>query len=150
MIAEGRRLDPRVQRMWWTIGGALALVVVVCCGVVLAFDFVPAVVPVAVAAVAVALAVLIPRLRYRRWRFALQERDLMLSKGALWLVVTLIPFDRIQYVESRRGPIDNLFGLTGVLVYTAAGRAGHIPGLIAAEAEELREELSKVAGTLSV
>lgn len=150
MIAEGRRLDPRVLTMWWTIGGAVALVIVVCCGVAVALDFVPAVVPLAAAVVAVGLAVLIPRMRYRRWRFALQERDLMLSKGALWMVVTLIPFDRIQYVESRRGPLDNLFGLTGVLVYTAAGRAGHIPGLNAAEADELRKELSKVAGTLSV
>jgi membrane protein YdbS with pleckstrin-like domain len=37
-----------------------------------------------------------------------------------------------------------------LVVYTAAGRAARIPGLAPAEAEALREQLSKVTGTESV
>jgi membrane protein YdbS with pleckstrin-like domain len=66
------------------------------------------------------------------------------------VVVTLIPFDRIQFVETHQGPLDRAFSLTQLVIYTAAGKAGTIPGLESSEAEALREELSRVAGTESV
>ena len=91
-----------------------------------------------------------PHLRYRRWRYEIRERDLFLSRGSLFFVLTLIPFDRIQYVETHQGPLDLAFGLMQLVVYTAAGRAARIPGLAPEEAGSLREELSKVAGTQSV
>ncbi len=91
-----------------------------------------------------------PYLRYRRWRYEIRERDLFLSRGSWFYVLTLIPFDRIQYVETHQGPLDLAFRLMQLVVYTAAGRAARIPGLAPAEAEALREELSKVAGTESV
>ena len=92
----------------------------------------------------------LPYLRYRRWRYEIRERDLFLSRGSLFFVLTLIPFDRIQYVETHQGPLDLAFGLMQLVVYTAAGRAARIPGLAPEEAGSLREELSKVAGTESV
>jgi hypothetical protein len=68
----------------------------------------------------------------------------------LFFVLTLIPFDRIQYVETHQGPLDLAFGLMQLVVYTAAGRAARIPGLDPTAAGSLREELAKVAGTQSV
>ncbi|HEX5937129.1 MAG TPA: PH domain-containing protein [Actinomycetota bacterium] len=100
--------------------------------------------------VAIVLAFAVPYLRYRRWRYEIRERDLFLSHGSWFFVLTLIPFDRIQYVETHQGPLDLTFGLMQLVVYTAAGRAARIPGLAPAEAEALREELAKVAGTESV
>ena len=99
---------------------------------------------------AIVLAAVLPYLRYRRWRYQIRERDLFLSHGSLFFVLTLIPFDRIQYVETHQGPLDLAFGLMQLVVYTAAGRAARIPGLAPEEAGSLREELSKVAGTQSV
>jgi uncharacterized protein len=101
-------------------------------------------------AAAIVLAIVVPYLRYRRWRYEIRERDLFLSHGSWFFVLTLIPFDRIQYVETHQGPLDLAFGLMQLVVYTAAGRAARIPGLAPAEAEALREELAKVAGTESV
>jgi uncharacterized protein len=101
-------------------------------------------------AVAVVAAIVIPYLRYRRWRYEIRERDLFLSHGSWFFVLTLIPFDRIQYVETHQGPLDLAFGLMQLVVYTAAGRAARIPGLAPSQAEALREELAKVAGTESV
>jgi hypothetical protein len=98
----------------------------------------------------VTLACLVPWLRYRRWRYEIRERDVFLSHGALFFVLTLVPFDRIQYVETHQGPLDLAFGLMQLAVYTAAGKAARIPGLSPQEAEALREELSTVAGTHSV
>jgi uncharacterized protein len=99
---------------------------------------------------AIVLAAVLPYLRYRWWRYEIRERDLFLSRGSLFFVLTLIPFDRIQYVETHQGPLDLAFGLMQLVVYTAAGSAARIPGLAPEEAGSLREELSKVAGTHSV
>jgi membrane protein YdbS with pleckstrin-like domain len=145
-----RRLDPKVRLLWSLVSLFWALALTVAASTWAVAAGVSLWLPAAVAAVTFPAAVLIPFLRYRRWRYEIRRRDLFLSKGALFHVVTLIPFDRIQFVESRQGPLDRLFRLTSVLVYTAAGQAGSIPGLDPAEAESLREELSKVAGTQSV
>jgi membrane protein YdbS with pleckstrin-like domain len=136
--------------MWWTVWGAIVVV-----GAFIASPTI-AEIPLGGATfaagfvIAVICAVSIPYLRYRRWRYEIRERDLFLSHGSWFYVLTLIPFDRIQYVETHQGPLDLAFGLMQLVVYTAAGRAARIPGLAPDEAEDLREELSKVAGTDSV
>jgi uncharacterized protein len=145
-----RALDRRVLRLWWTTWGVLVVIGAVVASLLVSWS------PSATAAfvigviAAVVLAVALPYLRYRRWRYEIRERDLFLSRGSLFFVLTLIPFDRIQYVETHQGPLDLAFGLMQLVVYTAAGRAARIPGLAPEEAGSLREELSKVAGTQSV
>jgi uncharacterized protein len=135
--------------MWWTTWAALVVV-----GAIVAAPVADGVDAFGVywggLAVAIVLAIAVPYLRYRRWRYEIRERDLFLSHGSWFFVLTLIPFDRIQYVETHQGPLDLAFGLMQLVVYTAAGRAARIPGLAPAEAEALREELAKVAGTESV
>ena len=149
-IAPSGRLDRNV--LWlWRIVGLLATVAVSVLGFGVAVGVgLSPVLPTLVLIGSLGATVLVPSLMYRRWRYEIRERDLLTSKGAWWLVRTLIPFDRIQFVETRQGPLDSLFGLNQVVVYTAAGRAGRIPGLAVREAEELRNELSRVAGTTVV
>jgi uncharacterized protein len=144
------RLDPRVRLVWWTSAGLGAAAVLVAAFVAAAaVDPFPA--PLVLVVVPVlALATLGPHLGYRRWRYEIRVRDVYLKRGFLFARFTLIPFDRIQYVENRQGPLDRLFGLTQVIIYTAAGPSGKIPGLDVAEAEAIREELSKVAPAPSV
>ena len=147
-----RALDRKVLRMWWTVAGAI-VVLAGLVGLPIAATDVGSggwVVYGLVFAIAVVLAFAIPKLRYRRWRYEIRERDLFLSHGSLFHILTLIPFDRIQYVETHQGPLDLAFGLMQLVVYPAAGKAARIPGLLLPEAEALREELSKVAGTESV
>lgn len=151
---QGRRpakaLDRRVLKMWWTIWGLL-----VGTGAVAASPSMSAW-PLGAAGFTIAviagiiLAVTVPFLRFRRWRYEIRAHDLFLSRGSLFFVLTLIPFDRIQYVETHQGPLDLAFGLMQLVVYTAAGKAARIPGLDPGEAGSLREELSRVAGTQSV
>jgi membrane protein YdbS with pleckstrin-like domain len=136
--------------MWWTIAAAIAIPASVVAAIILSQGALPTTLSVAVAAVILIAAVLIPWLRYRRWRYEIRERDVFLSHGALFFVLTLVPFDRIQYVETHQGPLDLAFGLMQLAIYTAAGKAARIPGLSPHEAEGLREELSRVAGTHSV
>lgn len=138
------------MRVWWAGAGiAAALFSVVVVGAVAATGL-PLWIALPLVVIAVALAGLLPVVIYRRWRYEIRTRDLFFSRGALFFVHTLVPFDRIQFVETRQGPLDRIVGLTRLAVYTAAGRAAEIPGLRIPEAEELREQLSKVAGTESV
>jgi uncharacterized protein len=145
-----KALDRKVLALWWTTWAVLVAI-----GAAVASPLVgrsPAARTAYVIGVLIAimLAAAVPYLRYRRWRYEIRERDLFLSHGSLFFVLTLIPFDRIQYVETHQGPLDLAFGLMQLVVYTAAGRAARIPGLAPEEAGSLREELSKVAGTQSV
>lgn len=143
-------LHPNVRKLWQVV--ALLVTVPLAIGVAVTgvlLDFPPILVAAAVLLV-LAPAAVVPRLAYRRWRYAIREHDLYTSKGAIWHIETLVPFDRIQFVESRQGPLDRAFTLTQVIVYTAAGKAASIPGLDRATAETIREDLSKVAGAASV
>jgi membrane protein YdbS with pleckstrin-like domain len=150
MKQPSHRLDRRVLFLWWTVGCALALAAVVASAVWIAVVELPPGVAVGIGTIAILAAIGLPPLRFRRWRYEIRQRDILLSRGALFFVLTLIPFDRIQFVETRQGPLDRLFGLNQVVVFTAAGRAGRIPGLDPPEAESIREELSRVAGAQTV
>jgi uncharacterized protein len=107
---------------------------------------------IAVAAGVLAAGVLIaftwPGARYRGWSFRLRERDLSVRHGVLWRTRSVIPFSRIQHVDTRHGPIERWLGLSSVIVFTAGVRGADvtIPGLAHDEAEALREHLARLGG----
>jgi len=89
-----------------------------------------------------------PPLSWDRFRYALREHDLWISRGVLFRQQTVIPLSRIQHVDTRQGPIERLFGLSRLLVFTASGLApdGGIPGLATATARQLRDDLARRGG----
>lgn len=143
-------LHPNVRKLWHVLALMFTLPLIVATLIAGSLLQIPLSAVVLLALTLLAAAALVPRLAYRRWRYQIRESDLYTSRGAIWHVETVVPFDRIQFVESRQGPLDRAFQLTQVVVYTAAGKASSIPGLDAATAESIREDLSKVAGTVSV
>lgn len=82
-------------------------------------------------------------LRYRAWGFEVQEDSLYLEYGVLTKVESVVPFVRIQHVDTQRGPIERTAGLSSVVVYTAGTRGGdvEIPGLRPESARDLRDRL---------
>jgi membrane protein YdbS with pleckstrin-like domain len=96
-----------------------------------------------------ALMVLVwPPLEYRNLRYTVREEDLMVESGVLFHRWSCIPFTRIQHVDTRQGPMERLFGLQRLAVYTAAGMHadGSIPGLHTDVAAALRDDLSRRGG----
>lgn len=77
---------------------------------------------------------------FRRKQYALRERDIIYSSGLFWRSKTVIPFNRVQHAEVMQGPIDRLFNLSKLLVYTAGGSSSDlsIPGLSPEEAESIK------------
>ncbi|HRJ26124.1 MAG TPA: PH domain-containing protein [Fimbriimonadaceae bacterium] len=80
---------------------------------------------------------------YENWRFLVRDDDVLIYSGFLSRTLQCIPRIRIQHVDIQSGPIDRMLGLTQVTLHTAGGalQQAKIPGLTAADAERLRDEL---------
>lgn len=72
--------------------------------------------------------------------FLLREHDISFYRGVIFKSVTIQPLTRLQHIEISRGPLERLFGLATLKLFSAGG-AQHtmaIPGLLLIEAENLR------------
>lgn len=80
--------------------------------------------------------------------YALREHDMLYKSGWLWKRKVAVPYNRIQHVEIRRGPIEELLHLRKLEIYTAGGSASDlsIPGLGPEQAEKLRAFISVKTG----
>ena len=85
--------------------------------------------------------------RYRRWGYDLRDDDLFIQRGVFTQVRTVVPFVRVQHVDTRRSPLDRAFDLSRVVVYTAGSRQVDvaIPGLTPEAATALQERLRDLA-----
>jgi len=77
---------------------------------------------------------------YKLRGYALRENDIIYKKGVFVQSLTTIPFNRVQHCEISQGPIDRLFDLNSLLIYTAGGQGSDmkIVGLEAKEASQLK------------
>ncbi|WP_227354938.1 PH domain-containing protein [Haladaptatus salinisoli] len=85
--------------------------------------------------------------KYRVWRFEIRDDDLYLERGVFTRVTTVVPFVRVQHVDTQRGPVERLVGLGSVVVYTAGSRGADvtIPGLTPERASDLQRRLRNLA-----
>ncbi|WP_266076339.1 PH domain-containing protein [Haladaptatus caseinilyticus] len=86
-------------------------------------------------------------LKYRSWQFEIRDDNLYLERGVFTRVTTVVPFVRVQHVDTQRGPIERLVGLGSVVVYTAGSRGADvtIPGLTPERASNLQRRLRNLA-----
>lgn len=86
-------------------------------------------------------------LRYLNWAFKLDEDHFYREHGVFKKVNSMVPYVRIQHIDTNRGPLERLIGLSTVRIYTAGSKGADIkiPGLEKQRAEKIQEELRKVA-----
>ncbi len=83
--------------------------------------------------------------RVRAWSYAERSEDLVVRRGVMFRRTSVIPYGRMQYVEVTAGPFERAFGLATVQMHTAAAASdARIPGLPAAEAARLRDQLTSL------
>lgn len=70
--------------------------------------------------------------------FALRAHDIIYKHGWLWRSIVAIPFNRIQHIEVHQGPIDRIFDLSSITLYTAGGSDVEIEGLSPEQAENIK------------
>jgi membrane protein YdbS with pleckstrin-like domain len=140
-------LEPRAAVVWVVRAVVFAGIVGIAIVVAGRFFAIP---PLAAPGAGVALVVLggvHSVLRYRRFRFELREDALYLERGVLVHVSTVVPFVRVQHVDTRRGPLERATGLASTVVYTAGSRGADVsvPGLAPDRANALRDRLRELA-----
>ncbi len=100
--------------------------------------------------IAALLGLRLPARRYAAWHYRLTEDALRLDRGVMVRVESVVPYTRIQHVDTEQGPIERFLGLTRVIVHTASGSGSTltIPGLAPDDAAQLREQLAALAGVV--
>ncbi|WP_138420636.1 PH domain-containing protein [Aquibacillus sediminis] len=87
---------------------------------------------------------LIPKLRWRRWRYQVFEQEIYIQHGILVVSRTLVPMIRVQHVDTKQGPVLKKYGLSSLTISTAA-TTHEIPALLEEEASDLRDQISELA-----
>ena len=130
------------------VGNLIAAVIVVAAASVPAFithNIFWWALPASLAVIFIIVLALTPR-RVRAMGYQLRADDLLFRKGLMFQRFVAVPYGRMQLVDINRGPLDRLLGLSELKFVTAAAATGVvIPGLAAADAEELRDRLVALA-----
>jgi hypothetical protein len=81
----------------------------------------------------------------RSWGYVERADDLMVTHGALFKKLTVVPYGRMQLVDVEAGPIERSFGLVSVKLHTAAATTdAKVCGLVPAVASALRDRLTQL------
>ena len=92
-----------------------------------------------------AYAAFTPR-RVRSIGYQLRDDDLVFRRGILFQRFVAVPYGRMQLIDINRGPLSRLLGLSDLKFVTAAASSGVvIPGLLASDADDLRDRLVALA-----
>jgi membrane protein YdbS with pleckstrin-like domain len=86
-------------------------------------------------------------LLYRSWEYVVRADSLYLSRGVFTRVRTVVPYVRVQHIDTTRNPTERLLGLSTLVVYTAGSRGADvtIPGLTPERASTLQSRLERLA-----
>ncbi|WP_103064242.1 PH domain-containing protein [Actinomyces qiguomingii] len=85
---------------------------------------------------------LIPR-QVRAMGYAMADEHLLWRKGILYRRISVVPYGRMQFVDTSQGPLGRHLGIAEVKLHTAsASTDATINGLPVTEAENLRRVLS--------
>lgn len=85
-----------------------------------------------------------PSLTYRYFAFEVFEEELHIQSGIIYLKHTIVPMNRVQHVETERGPLLRKYGLSQVSVVTAA-TTHHILAVQEEEAQRLKSRIAELA-----
>lgn len=142
----------RMRRTVLLVVAAVALPGLAVATAVVPLPWWPAVVAVAVGVPAAAGGWVLIGRNARSWGYAERDEDLYIRHGVMFRELVAVPYGRMQYVDVRSGPVEQVYGIASVHLHTASpGTSARIPGLPKDEATRLRDRLtslgeSKAAG----
>ena len=103
--------------------------------------------PAAVLVIMIVVIAFVPR-RVRAIGYQLRDDDLLFRRGLLFQRFVSVPYGRMQLIDITRGPVSRALGLSDLHFVTAAASSGVVvPGLLVADADELRDQLVALAET---
>ena len=144
---DRRSLDPTVRLQWVVWTSLISVVLGFVAGAILGGLGFDPVFGTAVVGLFVVLGIAWVLLRYRAWLYQVREDSLYLERGVVTHVRTIVPYVRIQHVDTSQGPLERALGLSTLVVYTAGSRGADVsvPGLKPGEARDLQGRLKELA-----
>ncbi len=123
-----KRVDPKaknVMRVSSAIGSGLLIVACVVAAVILVMTDTVAkfilIIPALIAVLAIVDIIVVPEIRYRRYKYYLDDEMLVVEEGLWFITRSIAPIERIHQIEVKRGPVDRMFNMGNVIVTTAGG-----------------------------
>lgn len=76
-------------------------------------------------------------------KFGVREKDMIYQSGFFYFTETVVPYNRIQHVEIKQGPLSRIFSLYSLRLYTAGASSGDlvIDGLDKTTAQKLKAKV---------
>lgn len=62
-----------------------------------------------------------PLFRFHRYGYLITQDYIEVKEGYLTVTRSIVPMERLHKIQTSRGPIDHIFGVTKVIVTTAGG-----------------------------
>lgn len=81
-----------------------------------------------------------PAIEYAQWKYMINEDKIEFSEGIYSVTTTIIPMVRIQHIKINQGPINKIFNLADISIFTAGG-THKIPNIEMEKAQEISEFL---------
>lgn len=139
-------IDRRWRTLSWLVSGLVAVIVAVPVAVVLQLvvgRWPVTAIPLVVGGLLWLWNAILIRGRWPRWGYAETADELWVRHGVMFRALTVVPYGRLQVIDVNAGPLERAFGLATVTLVTASAETdARIPGLPAAEAARLRDELT--------
>ncbi|WP_165999242.1 PH domain-containing protein [Bacillus sp. Cs-700] len=151
-LEPSKRIDPKGLKVWQITGGMVSLIYILLLSGLFVVHVIVRPLPLWILAVGCVLALLfvilqtwlLPKLRWKKWRYEVTEHEIELKHGVIIVKRTLIPMVRVQHVDTRQGPLLRAYRLSSVTISTAA-TTHEIPALSNEIADELRDRISILA-----
>jgi membrane protein YdbS with pleckstrin-like domain len=144
---DRRSLNSSVQIQWAIRVGILSVVL----GSILTAILSSVQVPVQIGLLSIGLLLAVGLvwvvLSYRVWVYQVRDDSVYLERGVVTHVRTIVPYVRIQHVDTSRSALERALGLSTLVVYTAGSRGADVsvPGLKPSEARDLQRRLKDLA-----
>lgn len=87
--------------------------------------------------------ILFPQIRYNRYKYLINDDRIEVKKGLFLITTSIIQIKRVQKIELSNGPIDRMFNLSNVDIFTAAGTVD-IKFLKNEEAKEISDKVNEL------
>lgn len=102
-----------------------------------------------VLAIALWRVLLVPQRYWRSCGYAFTGKELHISAGLLFESCTIVPVARVQHLDISQGPLERLFGIRTLSVFTAGTDASQVvlPGLSQQAAETIRDAIREQIST---
>ena len=62
-----------------------------------------------------------PYFRYNRYRYSINDECIDIIEGYLFVKRNIVPIERLHKLQTKKGPVDQMFGVAKVVVTTGGG-----------------------------